>query len=157
MCGAISVSSCSDLIDSIFGNIDNVTKPDNKKNEEAKVAITLLNEALDEGSTTEVFFTYGGKQYVAKFSKVGENYLLVSDFNSGTSLAWQNTESMIAILQAYTYYVGKDRIKALLFSLQVDGAAVLQANINRATATAEIISLLKETGFQGMTDRKSVV
>lgn len=90
------MTSCDDILDAIFGPVDNPATNDDSKDNSSMSAEEfakqlpqtqqLLNEAQNEGSVLSIYFTYEGVDYVAHFKKVGDDFVLLkpSEIDGGS-------------------------------------------------------------------------
>ena len=96
LCGATTLTSCDDILDAIFGPVDNPATNDDSKDNSSMSAEEfakqlpqtqqLLDEAQNEGSVLSIYFTYEGVDYVAHFKKVGDDFVLLkpSEIDGGS-------------------------------------------------------------------------
>ena len=94
LCGAMSMSSCEELIDDILGEqVDNPTQPAPAPTPQPTptptpaavvTATDLLQDAQKEGATVVYWYVHDNQLYRAIFKKVGDDYVLQNGATAGT-------------------------------------------------------------------------
>ena len=155
MGGAMTMTSCSDLLEAFFGQVDDPTKPDPKPDpngdprtpEEVEKAKKLMADAFKDGAVVGIYFNYDSIVHETEFKKKGDEYVHDTTEMDSVSSAraatrgktsydfWLDYMAQLHEVEVVVYAGQKEvktKAKALRFTLieKASGKAILQNTID---------------------------
>ena len=116
VCGTMSMTSCDEIMETIFGEWDKPTPqsstPDSTPTPEEM--LTNLSAALEEGALVSITYTVDGVTYTSTFKKVGDEYVEQSTTNATRALTRGGAIEVRAKIQympstaVFNFQVNKD-------------------------------------------------